>query len=155
MVGITIARRKGSTSNIKSYTSGVSFRTKQNSSSFPVRDSFLLQSCFPDTIRVLAGLSDWGVSILTGCVSRVALSSGTAGLRGCSVERCNPNKKPVHWSSSIQTGVLGPVYSCEEPDGSQWKHRMRLPQSLFLAPSRTVQLCGTTEGGKRNTLEKL
>lgn len=113
VVGITITPRKGSTSNIKSCTSRVSFRTKQNSSSFPVRDSFLLWSCFPDTTRVLAQLSDRGVSILTGCVSRVALSLGAAGLRRCSVERCNPNKKPVCWCSSIQTGVLGPVYSCE------------------------------------------
>lgn len=81
VVGITITPRKGSTSNIKSCTSRVSFRTKQNSSSFPVRDSFLLWSCFPDTTRVLAQLSDRGVSILTGCLSRVALSLGAAGLR--------------------------------------------------------------------------
>lgn len=136
-MGTTITPRKRSTSNIKSHTSRVSSRTKQTSRSFPTRDSFLLCSCFPDTTQLLTGLSNRGTSDLEGYVSHAKLSSGAAGLRAWSVlhkplERCSPNKKLICWNSSIQTGILELTYSCEKSNESQWRCRMRSPQTELI-----------------------
>lgn len=82
------------------------------------------------------------------CWGWAPLPSGSSRGQGLSpvwgsvpLEKCDPNKKPIYWKSSIQIGVLELLHLCEWSNESQTKLKIRFlpPEGVFLASLRTVQ----------------